>query len=57
MADEPDLQRYRQAATLAVDQLDWCIRYLRRIGKDKIAAQLEKNSSTIRRRLPAHERE
>lgn len=51
MAREDESARYRQAAHLALDQLDWCINYLRRIHKSKIADQLARNRSAIRHRL------
>jgi hypothetical protein len=51
MAREHESVRYRQAAHLALDQLDWCINYLRRIHKTTIASQLARNRSSIRRRL------
>ena len=51
MAREDESARYRQAAHVALDQLDWCINYLRRIHKSTIADQLAKNRSTIGQRL------
>jgi hypothetical protein len=47
--DEAD--RYRQAAENALGQLEWCIDYLRRIGRHRIASQLAKNCAHIRQRL------
>lgn len=43
--------RYRQAAEVALDQLEWAIRYLERIRKPEIAGVLAKNHADIRRRL------
>jgi hypothetical protein len=43
--------RYRRAAEDALDQLDWCIDYLHRIGKPEIAESLERNLSLIRRQM------
>ena len=43
--------KYRRAAEEALDQLDWCINYLNRIGKSSIADALAKNRSSIRRRM------
>jgi hypothetical protein len=43
--------RYRQAAEVALDQLEWAIRYLERIRKPEIARVLAKNHADIRRRL------
>jgi hypothetical protein len=51
MAREHESARYQQAAHLALDQLDWCINYLRRIHMTTIANQLARNRSAIRRRL------
>lgn len=51
MARDEEAARYRKAAELALDQLDWCIEYLRRIHKARIAKQLAKNHSSISRRL------
>ena len=47
--DETD--RYRQAATDALEQLDWCIGYLHGIHKTKISSQLAKNRAHIKRNL------
>ena len=47
--DETD--RYRQAATDALEQLDWCIGYLHGIHKTKISSQLAKNRAHIKRSL------
>jgi hypothetical protein len=43
--------RYREAAHRALDQLDWCIEYLRSIRKTQISKQLAKNRSAIERAL------
>jgi hypothetical protein len=50
---QPDdvVDRYRQAAEVALDQLEWAIRYLERIRKPEIARVLAKNHAHIRRRL------
>ena len=45
-----EAERYREAANLALGQLDWSIKYLYRIGKDKLAARLDRNRSRIRER-------
>ena len=51
----PDaVDRYRQAAEVALQQLDWAIRYLQRIHKPQIARALAKNHADIRRRLIDH---
>jgi hypothetical protein len=44
-------ERYRQAATEALEMLDWCIGYLVGTHKDKIASQLAQNRAHIRRDL------
>ena len=50
MPDERDemLERYRQAAQDALQQLDWCIGYLHAIGKGSHARILAKNKAVIR---------
>ena len=47
----PDGDRYRQAATEALEMLDWCIGFLVGIRKEKIASQLAKNRKHIREDL------
>ena len=44
---EQAVERYREAAYAALDQLDWTIRFLYRIRKSRIADVLEKNRKTI----------
>ena len=46
-----DVDRYRQAAEDALQQLDWAIGYLHGIRKTEISNALAKNRSFIRRRL------
>jgi hypothetical protein len=46
-----DLERYRQAAEDALQQLDWCIGYLHGIRKSEISRALAKNRSHIRKHL------
>ena len=48
---EKDLERYRQAAEDALQQLDWCIGYLHGIRKVGISRALAKNRSHIRTQL------
>jgi hypothetical protein len=45
------VERYRQAAEDALQQLDWCIGYLHGIRKLEVSKALAKNRSYIRRRL------
>jgi hypothetical protein len=46
-----ELERYRQAAEDALQQLDWCIGYLHGIRKTDISRALAKNRSHIRTEL------
>ena len=48
-----DAERYRRAAEEALEQIDFCIRYLRRIQKRQLAARLAQNRDWIRRSLMA----
>jgi hypothetical protein len=50
-AHRQETARYRRAAEETLDQLDWCINYLYRIGKPRIAGVLEKNRSSIQRQM------
>jgi hypothetical protein len=43
--------RYRRAAEEALDQLEWCVNYLYRIRKPRIADAVQKNRSVIRRQM------
>ena len=45
-----EIERYRQAATGALDQLEWSVGYLHRIHKDQLANALERNRREIRTR-------
>lgn len=52
MADQDsDVERYRQAAQDALEQLDWCIGYLHGIKKSSIAGVLARNRAHIRESL------
>jgi hypothetical protein len=51
MALEGEAARYRKAANSALDQIDWCVEYLRRIRKPTISRQLARNTTAIRRRM------
>ena len=42
--------RYRKAAELAIEQLDWVIGYLHRIRKHELARALQRNRATIVKR-------
>jgi hypothetical protein len=51
MAGPNDTARYREAAGAALQQVDACINYLRRLHKRELATRLEKNRNAIARRL------
>jgi hypothetical protein len=46
-----EVERYRQAAEDALQQLDWCIGYLHGIRKLEVSKALAKNRSYIRSKL------
>ena len=46
-----EMERYRQAAEDALQQLDWCIGYLHGIRKTEISRALAKNRAHIRTQL------
>ena len=46
-----EADRYRQAATDALEMLDWCIGYLVASHKDKIATRLAENRRYIKEHL------
>jgi hypothetical protein len=48
---DDDVERFRQAAEDALQQLDWTIGYLHGIHKTKISKALAQNRSYIRRHL------
>jgi len=45
-----EAKRYKEAATQALEMLDWCIGYLVGVRKEGIAARLAQNRSYIRKR-------
>jgi hypothetical protein len=45
-----EVSRYREAAESALEQLEWCIAYLRKIHKPRIAKALEANRASIIKR-------
>ena len=64
MADDTEIRRlrnevdrYREAAQDALEQLDWCIGYLHGIRKADISRSLAKNRSYIREKLMDREEE
>ncbi len=44
---DSEIDAYREAATAALDQLEWAIGYLNRIGKTEIAGVLGRNRRFI----------
>ena len=55
MTKNDETARYREAAHRALDQLDWCIEYLRSIRRTQISKQLAENRSRIERTLAQRE--
>jgi hypothetical protein len=51
MPRDDEAMRYRKAAHMALDQLDWCAQYLRGIHKTRLAKQVAQNRAAIARRL------
>jgi hypothetical protein len=47
-----EIERYRQAATHALAQLEWCINYLYRVRKPDVARAIARNRNKILERLP-----
>jgi hypothetical protein len=47
-----EIERYREAALNALDQLEWCIQYLHRLRKPELARALARNRKQILERLP-----
>jgi hypothetical protein len=54
-SDDRDLdcerERYREAATGALDQLEWCVDYLYRVRKPDIAKVIARNRKQILERI------
>jgi hypothetical protein len=46
-----EIERYREAAMAALDQLEWCINYLYRVRKPDIARAIGRNRKQILKRL------
>jgi hypothetical protein len=53
MLANDEARRYQRAAELALEQLDWCIRYLRQLRKNDLAKILSQNRAHIERRMRA----
>jgi hypothetical protein len=48
---EEEIARYRLAAEETLEQLEWCVQYLHRIHKSRIAEVIDKNRRSIRREM------
>lgn len=57
MTLDDEAARYREAARLTLEQVDWCVNYLRSIRKTQIARAIAENSSAIAQRLESIENE
>lgn len=55
MTVDDEAARYREAARLTLEQVDWCVNYLRSIRKKQIARTMAENSSAIAERLASIE--
>jgi hypothetical protein len=55
MTRDSEAERYRRATQMTLEQIDWCVEYLRSIRKTRISKQLAKNRSAIAARLPPRE--
>ena len=49
------IRRYRRATEETLEQLDWCVDYLYRIGKPGIARTIRQNRATIHGRIRPRE--
>ncbi len=52
MTRDDEAERYRKATQMTLDQIDWCVEYLRSLRKPRLAKQLASNRSAIAARLP-----
>ena len=50
MSDD-ETARYRQATHLALDQLQWCVGYLRTIRATKISEHVDRSRTALIRRV------
>jgi hypothetical protein len=48
---EQESARYRLAAEETLEQLEWCVHYLHRIRKPRIAEVIDENRRNIRRQM------
>jgi hypothetical protein len=51
MTENDEARRYRRAAEAALEQLDWCVLYLRNARKSDLARAVSRNRDHIRQRL------
>ena len=51
MGQNPEAERYWEAAERILEQLDWATNYLYRIRKDTLADVLSRNCDSVRRSL------
>lgn len=51
MADKSEAERFMQAAEDALEELGWCVNYLRVNRKSQLSARLAKNRDQIKRQL------
>jgi hypothetical protein len=48
---EDEIARYRRAAEETLEQLEWCVSYLHRIHKSRIAEVIDRNRRHIRQKM------
>jgi hypothetical protein len=48
---DAEVERYRDAATAALEQLEWSVGYLREIRKPELANALDRNRKQIAERM------
>ena len=46
-----EIARYRHAAEETLEQIEWCVAYLHRIRKNRIAEAIDKNRRHIQRQM------
>jgi hypothetical protein len=51
MVNNDIARRYQRAAEAALEQLDWCVMYLRDARKHDVARAISRNRDHIRQRL------
>jgi hypothetical protein len=49
---DDETERYRKATEMTLEQIDWCVEYLRSLRKTSISKQISRNRSAIASRLP-----